>query len=79
MGISVMGCVVYAKKAQFYNYKDNTAEDKKLVGKYMKLHKSFGLLAAGLLFPRLLIRMSASKAGKIPAAVEGPMVQKALA
>ena len=43
------------------------------------MHKSFGLLAAGLLVPRIAIRLMASKAGKIPAALEGPMVQKALA
>ena len=43
------------------------------------MHKSFGLLAAGLLLPRIAIRLMASKAGKIPAAFEGPMIQKALA
>ena len=43
------------------------------------MHKSFALLASSLLIPRLAIRMSASKAGKIPAALEGPFIQKALA
>ena len=45
----------------------------------MKMHKSFGLLAAGLLVPRLAVRFMASKAGKIPAAFEGPTIQKMLA
>ena len=43
------------------------------------MHKSFGLLAAGLLVPRVAIRMMASRAGKIPGSFEQPMILKGLA
>ena len=37
----------------------------------MKLHKSFGLIAASLIVPRLLIRYGS----KIPEALPGPAIQ----
>ena len=71
MGTAIIGCVVNVKIAQQYNFKGNTAEDKKNIGYYMKLHKSFGLLAAGLLIPRLLMRRAS--VAKLPAALAGPV------
>mmetsp|Transcript_6218 Transcript_6218/g.9004 ORF Transcript_6218/g.9004 Transcript_6218/m.9004 type:complete len:217 (+) Transcript_6218:63-713(+) len=43
-------------------------EDKELKGKLMRVHKSFGVLMAGLAVPRIALRLTT----KIPAALPGP-------
>eukprot|EP01080_Neovahlkampfia_damariscottae_P006040 gene6040-10041_t len=45
-----------------------TDEEKKMKSKLMNLHKSFGLLMLGALFPRLFFRLTT----KIPKAPKGP-------
>ena len=61
MGGGILGAVGFVKMAQ------NT-KDKKAKGNYMWYHKSFGLLAAGLLFPRIGLRF----VSKVPALMPGP-------
>ncbi len=58
MGGSVLGCFAYVNMAQ-------QTKDKKLKMDYMFMHKSFGTLAAGLLMPRLIFRMTSKSAGQI--------------
>ena len=72
MGTAVLATVASVKMAQQYNFKGNTKEDKKNLGFYMKMHKSFALIAAGLLVPRLLMRRAS--AAKLPAALPGPWI-----
>ena len=67
MGGAVMGCVLFVQLAQ------NT-KDKGKKGEYMFLHKSCGTLAAGLLVPRLAVRMLT----KAPPAFSNNMLERAL-
>lgn len=60
MGGSMLACVGFVLGAQ------NT-KDKKQKGDYMYYHKSFGLLAFGLLFPRVFFRLTS----KAPGPIEG--------
>mmetsp|Transcript_3069 Transcript_3069/g.4685 ORF Transcript_3069/g.4685 Transcript_3069/m.4685 type:complete len:173 (+) Transcript_3069:132-650(+) len=60
MGGSMMACVGLVIGAQ-------NIKDKKLKGSLMYYHKSFGLLAFGMLAPRLYFRL----ASKLPGPVEG--------
>lgn len=64
MGGALMGSVAYVLLAQ------NT-EDKAVKGRYMFLHKSCGLLAAGLLLPRLFIRATSLSPGPL----KGPITK----
>lgn len=50
MGGAILGCVGFVKAAQYSKGKAK--------GNYMFYHKSCGLLAMGLLFPRLAIRLT---------------------
>jgi cytochrome b561 len=69
MGGAVIGCVACVQLAQ------NTPKGQgKTKGQYMFLHKSFGTLAAGLLVPRLAVRL----ATKAPPAFSKVAWQKAL-
>jgi len=63
MGGSMLACVGLVLSAQ------NT-KDKKLKGNFMYYHKSFGLLAFGLLFPRLYLRLTSKAPGPIEGANE---------
>jgi cytochrome b561 len=63
MGGSVVACVGLVNVAQFYKGKEKM--------NIMFYHKSFGLLAAGLIAPRILLRF----ASKIPAPVSGNAVE----
>ena len=56
MATGIGGCVLFVKIAQQYNFKGNTKEDKANIGYYMRLHKSFGLMMAFLIIPRILVR-----------------------
>ena len=58
MGGSVLGCFAYVNMAQ-------QVTDKKLKMDYMFLHKSFGTLAAGLLMPRLIFKLTSKSAGAV--------------
>eukprot|EP01031_Cornospumella_fuschlensis_P029714 gene29714-35873_t len=58
MGGSMVACVGLVLLAQ------NT-QDKKDKGNYMFYHNSFGLLAAGLLAPRLLLRITSKTPGPV--------------
>lgn len=58
MGGSVLGCFAYVNMAQ-------QEKDKKLKMDYMFMHKSFGTLAAALLVPRLVMRVTSKSAGQI--------------
>ena len=60
MAGSVIACVGLVNVAQYYKGKEKM--------ELMYYHKSFGLLSAGLIVPRLMIRF----ASKIPAPVPGP-------
>jgi cytochrome b561 len=62
MGGALMGSVAYVLLAQ------NT-EDKAVKGRYMFLHKSCGLLAAGLLMPRLFLRATSTAPGPLKASI----------
>eukprot|EP01040_Poterioochromonas_malhamensis_P006313 gene6313-6795_t len=68
MGGSLVAAVGFVLAAQ------NT-KDKKEKGDYMFYHKSFGLLAFGLLGPRLLVRLTS----KVPGAVVGANAVEAVA
>lgn len=63
MGGSMLACVGLVISAQ------NT-KDKKLKGNFMYYHKSFGLLAFGLLFPRIALRLTSKAPGPIEGANE---------
>uniref|UniRef100_A0A7R9YFG3 Cytochrome b561 bacterial/Ni-hydrogenase domain-containing protein n=2 Tax=Pinguiococcus pyrenoidosus TaxID=172671 RepID=A0A7R9YFG3_9STRA len=47
-------------------------KDKKLKGTYMRLHKSWGLVVAGLVVPRILLRV----VSKVPAHLPGNALEK---
>lgn len=59
MGGSMIACVGLVLLAQ-------DTKDKKKKGDYMFYHKSFGLLSFGLLFPRLLLRLTSKIPGPVP-------------
>jgi cytochrome b561 len=61
VGGSIVACVALVNVAQFYKGKEKM--------EIMFYHKSFGLLAAGLVVPRLLLRA----VSKVPAEVPGAM------
>ena len=65
---ALIGCFGFVKLAQ------NT-KDKKEKGNLMWYHKSFGLLMAGMLIPRVGIRL----ASRVPALMEGPAWEHAAA
>ena len=58
MGGSVIGCFAYVNLAQ-------QTKDKQKKMDYMFIHKSFGTLAAGLLVPRLAIRLISKTPGHV--------------
>mmetsp|Transcript_73592 Transcript_73592/g.204509 ORF Transcript_73592/g.204509 Transcript_73592/m.204509 type:complete len:208 (+) Transcript_73592:33-656(+) len=58
MGGAMLGCVAFVQLAK-------NSKDKKFKGDMMFYHKSCGTLAFGLLFPRLLLRVTS----KIPAPI----------
>ncbi|GAB5373497.1 hypothetical protein AAMO2058_001757000 [Amorphochlora amoebiformis] len=64
----VIGCFASVTLAQ-------QTKNKKEKGKYMQLHKSFGLLTAGFMVPRMALRLTS----KMPAYLPGPMWQHYLA
>ena len=69
-GGSVLGCFAYVNLAQ--NTKDKDAKMK-----YMFMHKSFGTLAAGLMLPRLALRLASKAPGPLTNAVWEQMLAKA--
>ena len=75
MATGLGGCVMFVKIAQSYNFKGNTAEDKANIGYYMRLHKTFGLMMAFLILPRLLVRRGST----LPAPVVGAAWEHLLA
>ena len=75
MATGLGGCVLFVKLAQSYNFKGNTAGDKANIGYYMRLHKSFGLMMACLIVPRILVRRGSA----LPPAVVGAAWEHMLA
>lgn len=64
MAAGILGCFATVKSAQY-----STGERK---GQLMRIHKSFGLLMAGTIVPRLLIRF----ASRVPEHVPGPKLER---
>mmetsp|Transcript_16838 Transcript_16838/g.31903 ORF Transcript_16838/g.31903 Transcript_16838/m.31903 type:complete len:115 (+) Transcript_16838:34-378(+) len=58
-GGAIIGCFATVQKAM------NT-KDKKEKGKFMKLHKSLGLVVAGLVVPRVGLRLTSAIPGNLP-------------
>jgi cytochrome b561 len=69
-GGSVLGCFAYVNLAQ--NTKDKDAKMN-----YMFMHKSFGTLAAGLMLPRLALRLASKAPGPLTNAAWEQMLAKA--
>jgi len=74
MAAGIIGTVFFVKKAQWYHYNKRTPkENEQLKFYYMRLHKSFGLLMAFCLVPRLFFRTIS----RLPPPPEGhPLIQK---
>jgi cytochrome b561 len=69
-GGSVVGCFAYVNLAQ-----NTTDKDAKM--NYMFLHKSFGTLAAGLMVPRLALRLASKAPGPLTGVTWEQMLAKA--
>eukprot|EP00854_Cymbomonas_tetramitiformis_P034420 gene34420-biopygen29274 len=68
VGGSMATTVYYVKAAQW-------TDDKKLKGQYMQLHKSWALVALGLIVPRVALRLTSKMPGPLPGMGPFPMLE----
>lgn len=72
MAGSILACFYHVQMAMYEKSKPKEQRTKGAIGKHMRNHKSWGLLAGGLLLPRLALRV----ATKAPPHLPGNILEK---